>query len=325
MKKHTLTQTATLVCTLLALSATAQDWRVSAGLGARMGMKIEGKGGTFDMKPTGFVRANPSDPASLKDPDNPQTTIWGVDNPTVYDPGTNPGGQFHTPDGTHIGIAFEDLYYLSFERAKGSSDASATMPGFEIAVARDLMIEDSYMLGARFTLGGNFGLSESISARAQRETHAFAELTDPTTPGSHYVELNPWTTESGESTKLTAKGSMWKFGLGPEVTLVDEEYTGIGLVLHPYLSLNMVSMSVDGTQRDAAGVEVARISESKSELLFGGGISATVTYDIDDRLGVGLSVGYEFLPKMDVSGSGGLGAEIAFSALTLGANVTWKF
>jgi len=60
------------------------------------------------------------------------------------------------------------------------------------------------------------------------------------------------------------------------------------------------------------------------QMLFGDGITATVFYDISDRWTVGGSVGHEYLPKMDILGNG-LGAEIAFSAFTIGANVLWRF
>jgi len=59
-------------------------------------------------------------------------------------------------------------------------------------------------------------------------------------------------------------------------------------------------------------------------MLLGGGVTATVTYDLSEDWAIGFSAGYEYLPKLDISGSG-LGAEIGFSAFTLGANVGWRF
>ena len=104
----------------------------------------------------------------------------------------------------------------------------------------------------------------------------------------------------------------------------DDEYTGIGLTLHPFISLNFASASVSGEQRNAGGATMASVSTSKNKMLFGGGITATVFYDITERWTVGGYVGYEYLPKMEVGGNG-LGAEVAFSALMLGANVVWRF
>jgi hypothetical protein len=49
-----------------------------------------------------------------------------------------------------------------------------------------------------------------------------------------------------------------------------------------------------------------------------------VTYDIADHWTAGFSLGYEYIPSMDISNNG-LGAEIDFTSFTLGVNVLWRF
>ena len=296
-------------------------WRLSAGAGMRMGVKVEGKGGTFDLKPTGFVRANPSDPASSLG----LTSDWGVDN---YAPGV----QIHNPDGTYLAVGGggTSLYYMDFETLSGKDNVNASMLNIELALSRDLLGEDAFTLGLRLTLGGSLGLSQDISATSRHETHVFAEtVTTTPVPGTSYVGVNPTNSVTGQSTSLDVKGSLWKLGIGTEIALVDDDYTKLGLVLYPFVSVNMVTVSVDGAQRDAHGDPVPGmgISATENKLLVGSGITATVTYDVSDRLGLGFSAGYEYLPKLEISddGGNGLGAEIGFSGFTLGANVMWRF
>jgi len=288
-------------------------WNVSAGAGIRTGIKAKGKGGTFDMQTTGHVRpdANP----------NPNVTSdWGVDDPTT---------QIHDPDGSYTGAGAVDLYYMTFESINGVEKATATMPSFEISLGRDLLVEDDFTLGVRLTLGGSFGLNKDISATATEWTYVFTETTvaDPVSGADNVFLTDPVngpSSAAGGNTKLNVKGSLWKLGLGPEFSMQDDEYTGIGLTLQPFVSMNFASASVDGVQRNAAGGTVESVSASKNKMLFGGGITATVFYDITDRWTVGGSVGYEYLPKMEVMGNG-LGAEVAFSAFTLGVNMLGRF
>ena len=305
---------------LLAAPLMAQEdsaWSISAGVGIRTGMKITGKGGTFDAPTTGFVRAKPSDPGAALG----MTPDWGVDDAIVG------GAQIHIPDGRYTGIGGEDLYYMSYTSADGAKSATAMMPSFEIGIGRDLIVEEEYTLGMRLSLGGSIGLNKEVSATATRYTHVFAEtvtLADPPLSGTSHVEIAPRASAPGESTQVKVSGSLWKMGVGPELSLQDTEYTGIGLSLHPYISLNSVSMKVDGEQKDAGGATLASVSSTKNSMLFGGGISATVFYDITDNWTLGGSVGYDYLPKMEL-GDGNLGADVALSAITVGATVTWRF
>jgi len=312
--KNTLLFTTTLgllfsAATLLA--DTDNSWNFSVGAGVRTGIKITGKGGTFDMLSTGFVRpdANP----------NPNVTSdWGVNDPAT---------QIHVPDGSYTGVGPTDLYYMDFTSVNGASSSSTTMPSFEISIGRDLVVEEDFTLGVRLSFGGAFGLNKDARASSTQWTYVFTESTvAPPVPGTDNVFLNDPangpTSVPGESTRMNVKGALWKVGLGPEFSMQDE--TGLGLTLQPFVSLNIASAKVDGTQVDALGATMASVSASKNKVLFGGGIAATVFCDVTDNWTVGASVGYEFLPKMDILGNG-LGAEVAFSAFTVGANAMWRF
>lgn len=275
----------------------------TAGAAYRAGMKMDVSGGAYAPAANGHVTRDPNNPTLAFD--------WDVDT----------AGQVQLQNGQ---------YYLYVNQPVngnlGTSDEEAA--GVTTALSYDLIHEDRFRLGLKFSLSGFFGMEQKFGRTFYTDRYTFDGLASsflfwgggtPWTAGGNYEmggtyfdsagnpipSVDPGSVVSFANSilEIEAKGSLYQFGVGPDI--IWDVTDRFHLSLTPALLLNILYLDIDRYERvtqfdqnyNVVGMDEYRDSHGESQFAYGLGLTGNIVYDLAEYLSVYASVGYEYINK----------------------------
>lgn len=291
----------------------ARRWHFYAGPAWRTGMKVDAKGGSA-APADGWVRPDGTGAGSTLD--------WGVSDASQIHVAPDPvwGGNIYT-------------LHISDGGASPMSEDDLDALGTTAALTYDLLVRDSFRIGARLGAAGYWGMREELDGVNYGNIYLMpsgdliygggqpplVSSGDPLTDSE--VLLTPVGTFPAGSTRLTVKSDLYQLALGPEMTWVPVQR--LRLSLAPAVLLNFANLRMSSESANALG-QTEGASENATKFLAGGGAQSGVFYDLTERLGIGGTVGYEWIQKASAD-CGPTAVDIDYSALTVSAGLTLNF
>jgi len=191
-------------------------------------------------------------------------------------------------------------------------------------------------LGFRMSFASYFGMRANRSASIYNLINYF-DLTvgeSPLPPSVNgpptFVNITPDVSSVGltDTSDVRVTATMLQVGFGPEIILQEDMDSWIRLALHPAFLFNYASASVDATtvkvDKGTGITTITSASSTGNSFLWGVGLTASAVFDLTEDWMLYGSLGYEFLPKKQMT-AGELSFDVNYSGLTLGISAVCSF
>lgn len=289
-------------------------WHGYVGPAWRTGIKVDARGGSV-APADGWVRPDGTGAGSTLD--------WGVQNVSQIhiDPDPIWGGNIYT-------------LHINDGRASSMSEDGIDEYGATAALTYDLMVRESFRVGFRLGAAGYWGLRQELGGIQHGNIYLMpsgdliyggalppALVSSGNPLADSEALLTPIGTFPSGGVKLTVKSDLYQFALGPE--LAWDPIERLRLFVAPALLLNFANLRMSSEAANALG-QIGGADESATKFLLGGGIQGGFSYSLTECLGIGGTVGYEWIQKAEAD-CGSTEVEIDYSSLTLSVGIVVNF